>query len=283
MSQSQFYTYVLAVLRKAGVPYFDCDGNLVGDCNAAPCPGGGGGGGPTTNAVAFNQATSTLTSTVNGVSTSVVLTLLGSRVVTDAALTVNGVAYPAGTPLQTIITAMSAAAHSAAVITQSAAPFSWNTATQTGNIPATPSITDAAGSFAFNPGDGSPSTVITMQEALQFQDEGTNLGTSGTVTSVNFTGAGVTATRVGNALTVNVPTATALTPTTNDFLNLAAGNTVTLSSVPSPSMHVLVYRNGVKMRSSEYSTAGTVITFTTPFGVSGGGAATEDVEVLYYV
>lgn len=42
------------------------------------------------------------------------------------------------------------------------------------------------------------------QAAIQYQDEGTNLGTSGTVTSVNFTGTPVTATRTTNALTVNV-------------------------------------------------------------------------------
>lgn len=42
------------------------------------------------------------------------------------------------------------------------------------------------------------------QAAVQFQDEGTNLGTSGTVDVVNFTGTAVTASRTGNALTVNV-------------------------------------------------------------------------------
>lgn len=41
--------------------------------------------------------------------------------------------------------------------------------------------------------------------SIQFKDEGSNLGTSGTVNSVNWTGGGVTATRVGDALTVNVP------------------------------------------------------------------------------
>lgn len=42
------------------------------------------------------------------------------------------------------------------------------------------------------------------QVNIQFQDEGSNLGTPGTVNAINFTGAGVTATRVGNAVTVDV-------------------------------------------------------------------------------
>lgn len=45
------------------------------------------------------------------------------------------------------------------------------------------------------------------QVGIQFEDEGVPLGTSGTVTEVDFTGAGVTATRVLNKVTVNIPTA----------------------------------------------------------------------------
>lgn len=42
------------------------------------------------------------------------------------------------------------------------------------------------------------------QSAIQFQDEGTNLGSSGTVDTINFTGSGVTASRASNTLTVNI-------------------------------------------------------------------------------
>lgn len=42
------------------------------------------------------------------------------------------------------------------------------------------------------------------QAGVQFKDEGSNLGTSGTVTTVDFTGAGVTASRDGTVLTVDV-------------------------------------------------------------------------------
>lgn len=47
--------------------------------------------------------------------------------------------------------------------------------------------------------------TVAPQTGLQFQDEGSNLGTSGTVTEVDFVGAGVTATRAANKITVTVP------------------------------------------------------------------------------
>jgi hypothetical protein len=43
------------------------------------------------------------------------------------------------------------------------------------------------------------------QNNIQFQDETINLGTTGTVDTVNFTGAGVTATRTGNTVDVTIP------------------------------------------------------------------------------
>jgi hypothetical protein len=43
------------------------------------------------------------------------------------------------------------------------------------------------------------------QAAIQFEDDGTNLGTPGTVTEVDFTGTGVTASRATNKITVNIP------------------------------------------------------------------------------
>jgi hypothetical protein len=42
------------------------------------------------------------------------------------------------------------------------------------------------------------------QKAIQFQDEGSNLGTSGTVTEIDFVGAGVTASRATNKVTVTI-------------------------------------------------------------------------------
>ena len=42
------------------------------------------------------------------------------------------------------------------------------------------------------------------QSAIQLQDEGVNLGSVGTVNTLNFTGSGVTATRVGNTVEVAI-------------------------------------------------------------------------------
>lgn len=44
----------------------------------------------------------------------------------------------------------------------------------------------------------------TKNDSIQFQDEGVNLGTSGTVDTIDFVGSAVTAARVGNVLTVTV-------------------------------------------------------------------------------
>lgn len=51
------------------------------------------------------------------------------------------------------------------------------------------------------------STVVSGggQASIQFKDEGSNLGTTGTVTDVNVTGSGATASRSGNAITINIP------------------------------------------------------------------------------
>lgn len=49
------------------------------------------------------------------------------------------------------------------------------------------------------------SDLAAKQIGVQFQDEGSNLGSSGTVTNINFTGTGVTTSRTTNALTVNIP------------------------------------------------------------------------------
>jgi len=56
--------------------------------------------------------------------------------------------------------------------------------------------------------------------ALQFQDEGSNLGSSGTVTTVNYTGTAINTSRVGNVVTVNVDATAGVT-------NLSVGNRTT--------------------------------------------------------
>lgn len=58
--------------------------------------------------------------------------------------------------------------------------------------------------------DKSPSSdavfdaLALKQDGIQFKDDGSNLGTAGTVTEIDFVGPGVTAARVGNAVSVTI-------------------------------------------------------------------------------
>ena len=62
------------------------------------------------------------------------------------------------------------------------------------------------------------------QSAIQPQDEGVNLGASGTVDTINFVGAGVTATRATNTVTVTIPGGGAgSVPTGTGFRAVVAG------------------------------------------------------------
>jgi hypothetical protein len=69
------------------------------------------------------------------------------------------------------------------------------------------------------------------QSGVQYSDEGIALGTSGTVTAINYVGSGVTATRVGNVITTTIAGADLTlanpTATTLDVLS-SAGTDVTL-------------------------------------------------------
>jgi hypothetical protein len=67
----------------------------------------------------------------------------------------------------------------------------------------TVSITDGAGAAAGNANIAFTATNISP--AITVKDEGTNLTT--TLSSIDFTGTGVTASAVGNAVTVNIPSA----------------------------------------------------------------------------
>lgn len=69
------------------------------------------------------------------------------------------------------------------------------------------------------------------------------------------------------------------TEQTVEFLDLNSGNTVSLPSLPTS---VKVFRNGIRLNSTEYSVSGLVITFTDAFGLSGGATGAEDIIVDYY-
>jgi hypothetical protein len=66
------------------------------------------------------------------------------------------------------------------------------------------SITNGAGSITI-------AATGSSQAQIQFQDEGSDLGATGTVDTVNFTGSGVTASRASNTVTVNIPNAGTVT------------------------------------------------------------------------
>lgn len=68
-----------------------------------------------------------------------------------------------------------------------------------------PSQAGHAGQYLTTDGTNvSWAAIAAGQTGIQYKDEGTNLGTSGTVDEVDFTGAGVSASRAGNKITVNV-------------------------------------------------------------------------------
>lgn len=64
------------------------------------------------------------------------------------------------------------------------------------------------------------------QTGIQFQDEGTNLGTSGTVDTVDFVGAGVTTTRATNTVTVTIPSASTIFSITQTAHGFAVGDII---------------------------------------------------------
>lgn len=99
--------------------------------------------------------------------------------------------------------------HPAAVLTNNAAPFSWNSGTQAGNIPQVATlVASGVNQWTFTPGDGSAATVITIptvpaQTPLAVNDTATvDLTASGTDNHTLQADVKVSAT-AGNAISVN--------------------------------------------------------------------------------
>lgn len=91
-------------------------------------------------------------------------------------------------------------AASAGVLTQTA-PSSPNYLVKVGDVL---TVNASTGSIQVTPQAAIPLAGVSGQTAIQFQDEGSNIGSSGAITTTNFTGTGVTASVVGTTLTVNV-------------------------------------------------------------------------------
>ncbi len=233
---SSFFGTLKPALKKLGVTYKDeCTGQIVGDCSTCGS-GGGGEGGPTTVAVSFNPANNRVTVTVNGVSANAVVSTDTGDVTLASPITINGVSFSTGTSLHTVVTTLSGLAHPRAQLTNDNAPFSFDVATQSGNIPASPTITDNLdGTLTYARGNGASPQVIEID----------------------------------------------LQPIQENFVDLTTGTTtITLTDPPSPRRHVIVFRNGVQHR--QYSITGNILTLAPAIGMSPGGAATEDVTVLYF-
>ena len=86
----------------------------------------------------------------------------------------------------------------------------------------------------------SASTWNNKQAGIQFKDEGTNLGTSNTVTEINFTGNGISASRVGDIVTVDVGATSGVTnltyttsSTTGTVVSDTGSNAVILAATTS--------------------------------------------------
>lgn len=73
-------------------------------------------------------------------------------------------------------------------------------------------------------------TTTTNQTGIQFEDEGVSLGSAGTVDELDFVGSGVTASRTGNKVTVNVPGGGG----SGSSIVLTAGETINGATDPVP-------------------------------------------------
>lgn len=125
-------------------------------------------------------------------------TVINSLLVHTLATSQPTITYSAGAGESLVSTSLSGQVQSAIQTQQVGTP-----STQTTNINLS-QVTDWANLIL----TVNPTPVIAPvagQTDIQFQDEGSNLGTTGTVDTVNFTGTGITSSRIGNTVTVNVP------------------------------------------------------------------------------
>lgn len=119
-----------------------------------------------------------------------------------------------------------------------------------------------------------------VQTGIQWRDEGINLGTQGTVDIVDFTGAGVIATRVGNTLTVAISSSgsQAGIQFQDEGVNLGTSGTATVLNFAGAGVVATRIGNTVtatiSASASPLTTKGDLFTFTTvnarlPVGTNG--------------
>lgn len=151
---------------------------------------------------------------------------------------------------------------------------------QTATITATISngVTDKAPSS-----DAVFDALALKQDGIQFKDEGSNLGTSGTVTSVDFVGSGVTATRIGNAVSVSISTAGPTPITCRAYKNSgshgSSGSDIVVTSWASKEIDTNTAFNLVTGEFTVPATRKYYISGTVAFGVNATGSRVSYVAV----
>jgi hypothetical protein len=123
----------------------------------------------------------------------------------------------------------------------------------TGGVSGQALVTDGTGNLTWADAGGS----------ITIRDEGVELTNATSI--LNFTGAGVTAGILGNVVTINVPGAGSSQPTI-EFVAVADGpdqifNDPAINNLTS-NTQCSVYVNGVLARSTDFTVAGTALTFT---------------------
>jgi hypothetical protein len=107
-------------------------------------------------------------------------------------------------------------------------------------VPGNIIVSDASGNLV----DAGVAPGGSGQAALQFKDETVNLGTSGTATSLNCSGAGITCSRAVNEITVTVPGGGGSGMTITSHATVGADTAVALpdAAASSGEVHVLLNR-----------------------------------------
>ena len=184
-------------------PSFDGSGNVTAAGTLATV---------NTNVGSFGSSTEVGTFTVNGKG---LVTAAGNVTITPAASSITGGAALTKVD-DTNVTLTLGGSHATALLGATSITVGW-TGTLDDNR-----ITSA-------------SVWNLKQAGIQFQDEGSNLGTSNTVTGINFTGNGISASRTGNIITVDVGATsgvTNLTYTSSATDGIVVSDTGTDATIP---------------------------------------------------
>ncbi len=129
-----------------------------------------------------------------------------------------------------------------------------------------------------------PETALTAVDSatIDFTTSGAANHTLTAVVKPSTTNGHVLTTVAGVATWVAPVAVSSTTEKVDSYTSLNSGTVVTLTSTPAAGTLPLVFRNGrFQLSGPDYTIAGTTITFSTAFGVSGGVVGPEQVAVHY--